>query len=92
MIKIIRRKREKDILPDESPGPDRRDDKQDKKVDKRESKVDLINAKANKAMAVAQKRKWLVILIGIAIAAYYAIKSGAGSGLFDLLKSKLGGG
>jgi hypothetical protein len=82
----------KDKLSEGSPGPGRRYDKQDTKTDKRESKVDLINAKANKAMAVAQKRKWLVILIGIAIAAYYAIKSGAGSGLFDLLKSKLGGG
>jgi hypothetical protein len=92
MIKTGRRVREKDILSEESPGPDRRDDKLDKKTDKRESKVDLINAKANKAMAVAQKRKWLVILIGVAIAAYYAIKNGAGSGLFDMLKSKLGGG
>jgi len=92
MIKSSRRDRMKDKLSEESPGPGRHEDKQNKKTDKRESKVDLINAKANKAMAVAQKRKWLVILIGIAIAAYYAIKSGAGSGLFDLLKSKLGGG
>ena len=91
MIKSGRRNREKDILPEESPGVDRRDDKKDHKSDKRESKVELIDAKARKAEAVAKKRKWLVILIGIAIAAYYAIKSGAGSGLFDMLKSKLGG-
>ena len=41
-------------------------------------------------MAVAQKRKWLVILIGVGIAAFYALKSGAGSGLIDIIKSKLG--
>mgnify|MGYP003660874260 FL=1 len=92
MIKSGRRTREKNILSEESPGVDRRDDKQDRKVDKKDAKVDLINAKANKALAVAQKRKWLVILIGVAIAAYYAIKSGAGSGLFDMIKSKLGAG
>ena len=68
----------------------RKEDKTDRKETKKETKVDLINAKANKALATAQKRKWLVILIGVAIAAYYAIKSGAGSGLLDIIKSKLG--
>ncbi len=69
---------------------DKRDDKQDHKLDKKNAKANLILAKAQKALAAAQKRKWLVILIGVAIAAFYAIKSGAGSGLIDVIKSKLG--
>ena len=47
MIKSGRRTREKNILSEESPGVDRRDDKQDRQVDKKDAKVDLINAKAN---------------------------------------------
>jgi len=69
---------------------DKRDDKQEHKLDKKDAKANLILAKAQKALASAQKRKWLVILIGVAIAAFYAIKSGAGSGLIDTIKSKLG--
>tara|TARA_R110002020_G_scaffold157529_1_gene340350 strand:+ start:2177 stop:2410 length:234 start_codon:yes stop_codon:yes gene_type:complete len=69
---------------------DKRDNKVDAKVTKTSAKADLIDAKARKAMAVAQKRKWLVILIGIGIAAFYALKSGAGSGLINIIKSKLG--
>lgn len=69
---------------------DKRDDRQEDKVDRKSSKADLIRAKASKALAVAAKRKWLVILIGIGIAAFYALKSGAGSGLIDIIKSKLG--
>lgn len=68
----------------------RREDKNEHKVSRKESKVDLINAKAGKALATAQKRKWLVILIGIAIAAYYAISKGSGSGFIDMIKNKLG--
>ena len=90
MIKSGRRSREKNILSEDSPGDERRDDKKDHKLDKKDAKAAIIDAKARKADAVARKRKWLVILIGVAIAAYYAIKSGAGSGLFDMIKSKLG--
>ena len=68
----------------------KRDSKSDAKATKKSAKADIIDAKARKAMAVAQKRKWLVILIGVGIAAFYALKSGAGSGLIDIIKSKLG--
>ncbi len=55
---------------------DRRDDKQEHKLDKKDAKANLILAKAQKALASAQKRKWLVILIVVAIGAYYVISSG----------------
>ena len=85
---MIRRTRRKDVSSDSK--ADKRDNKVDAKVTKTSAKADLIDAKARKAMAVAQKRKWLVILIGIGIAAFYALKSGAGSGLINIIKSKLG--
>ena len=66
------------------------DMKMDKISSKKGAKADLIDAKARKAEAVAKKRKWLVFLIGIAIAAYYAIKGGMGGGLLQGLKTKLG--
>jgi len=69
---------------------DKRDNKVEAKATKTSAKVDLINAKANKSLATAQKRKWLVFLIGIAIAAFYMLKSGVGSGILDAIKSKLG--
>ena len=69
---------------------DKRDNKVSAKVTKTSAKADLIDAKARKSMAVAQKRKWLVILIGIGLAAFYALKSGTGGGLIDIIKSKLG--
>lgn len=75
-----RRQREEDTSPT----------KQDHKLDKTSAKADLIRAKASKSLAVAAKRKWLVILIGIAIAAYYALKGGLGGGIFSTIKSKLG--
>lgn len=74
---------------DNSRKEDKNDHKTDRKDTKKDAKVDLINAKANLSLAKAQKRKWLVILIGIAIAAYYALKGGGG-GFLDIIKSKLG--
>lgn len=85
---MTRRTRRRDVSSDSK--ADKRDNKVDAKVTKTSAKADLIDAKARKAMAVAQKRKWLVILIGIGIAAFYALKSGAGSGLINIIKSKLG--
>ena len=85
-----RRRRNTPVPSDNGKHEEKREEKRDHKLDKSSAKVDLINAKAGKAMAVAQKRKWLVILIGIGIAAYYALKSGAGSGLLDIIKSNLG--
>ena len=77
-------------MPSDNGKPERRDDKVDRKGSTADAKVDKLNAKANLALAKAQKRKWLVILIGIAIAAFYALKSGTGGGLIDIIKSKLG--
>ena len=74
----------------EPPKTIKKEVKHDLKMDKISSKADLIDAKARKAEAVAKKRKWLVFLIGIGIAAYYAIKGGAGGGLLQGLKTKLG--
>ncbi|MAH50383.1 hypothetical protein CMI37_31465 [Candidatus Pacearchaeota archaeon] len=71
-----------------SPREDKRDDKQEHKLDKKDAKANLILAKAQKALAAAQKRKWLVILIVVAIGAFYAIKSGGINfgGIIDKVK------
>jgi hypothetical protein len=63
-----------------------------KKESKRAGKVDIILAKAELSKAKAQKRKWLVFLIGIGLAAYFILSSGAGSGALDLIKGFLPGG
>lgn len=68
---------------------DRRDDKTENKVTRTDAKVSLVEAKALKAEMVARKRKWLVILIGIGLAAYYAITSG-GLNLGGLLEKVKG--
>ena len=62
--------------------------KSNAKVDKRLAKADLIDAKARKKAAAAQARKWLVILILVAIGAFYAIKSGGINfgGIIDKVK------
>tara|TARA_R100001129_G_scaffold185196_1_gene172414 strand:- start:9049 stop:9312 length:264 start_codon:yes stop_codon:yes gene_type:complete len=62
----------------------------DKKDDKRNYKLQKIKEVSSKALAVAQKRKWLVFLIGIGLVAYFVISSGGlggGSGIIDKVKS-----
>ena len=62
----------------------------DKKDDKRNYKLEKIKEVSAKALAVAQKRKWLVFLIGIGLVAYFVISSGGlggGSGIIDKVKS-----
>ena len=91
MIRMNRRgRRQQEPVEPEPPKTAKKEVRHDLKMDKISSKADLIDAKARKAEAVAKKRKWLVFLIGIAIAAYYAIKGGMGGGLLQGLKTKLG--
>ena len=67
-------------------------EKVDVKIDKRSAKATskslILESKATLALAKAQKRKWLVILIIVAIGAYYAIKSGGINvgGIIDKVK------
>ena len=56
----------------------------DKKESRRSFKLEKIELLTAKAYAVAAKRKWLVLLIGIALAAYFVISSG-GAGLGGIL-------
>lgn len=67
-------------------------EKVDVKIDKRSAKATskslILESKAKLAFAKAQKRKWLVILIIVAIGAYYAISSGGINvgGIIDKVK------
>jgi len=67
-------------------------DKVDVKIDKRSAKATskslILESKAKLAFAKSQKRKWLVILIIVAIGAFYAIKSGGINfgGIIDKVK------
>ena len=60
----------------------------DRKNDKRDAKVDKLSAKANLALAKAQKRKRLYLLICAAIAAYVVISKGGINlgGILDKIK------
>ena len=68
----------------------KKEDRIDKKKSKREYRIERIKAITAKALAVAKKRKWLVFLIGIGIAAYFVISSGSFSGVFNTIKGLLG--
>lgn len=67
-------------------------EKVDVKIDKRSAKATskslILESKAKLAFAKSQKRKWLVILIIVAIGAYYAISSGGINvgGIIDKVK------
>jgi|TARA_R110000824_G_scaffold372234_1_gene562335 hypothetical protein len=65
----------------------RQEDRKDRKDGRRTFKLDKIRETTAKAYAVASKRKWLVFLIGAAIAAYLIFtKGGGGGGVLDIVK------
>ena len=57
-------------------------EKADKAKEKRDFRIEKIKALTAKALAVGTKRKWLVFMIGAAIAAYLIIFKGGLGGLF----------
>lgn len=58
----------------------------DERVDaRREFKLEKIAALTKKFYAVATKRKWLVFLIGILLAAYFVISSGGLGGFGGII-------
>ena len=68
----------------------KKEDRENKKKSRREYRIERIKAITAKALAVAKKRKWLVFLIGIGIAAYFVISSGGFSGVFNTVKGLFG--
>jgi Fe-S-cluster containining protein len=61
----------------------KKENRENKKESKRDYRIEKIKAVTAKALAVAKKRKWLVFLIGAAIAAYFIFKGGGG-GILDI--------
>ena len=72
------------VNPDMAP---KREVRAEAKATKKSGKVDLILAKAELATAKAQKRKWLVFLLGFGIAIYFIMSSGGGLGIIEKVKS-----
>ena len=66
---MVKEKRKDSKRADRIDRAKKRDDKQDHRLDKIEARTDKIDAQARKASAVATKRKWLVILIVVALGA-----------------------
>jgi hypothetical protein len=62
----------------------RKEDRSNKKNEKREYRLAKIAELTEKAKAVAQKRKWLVFLLGLGIAIYFIVSSGGLSNLGGL--------
>ena len=60
--------------------------KREAKATKKAGKVDRILAKAELAKAKAEKRKWLVFLLGFGIAIYFIMTSGGGLGIMEKVK------
>lgn len=58
---------------------DRKENKANAKQEKTELKIRLAEAKAT-------KRKWLAILLGLAIAIYFIVSSGSGMSVLNTLK------
>ena len=61
----------------------------DRKENRASSKIDKMNAKANLALAKAQKRKMLVALIVVGLIAYAVISTGSASSIIEKMKSYL---
>jgi len=67
----------------------KKEDRSERVSDKRSYKLEKIKEVTAKAYAVATKRKWLVFMIGAAIAAYLIIFKGGfsfGGGWLDKIK------
>ena len=79
----MRRRRNASVDPDMAP---KREVRAEAKVTKKAGKVDLILAKAQLALAKAEKRKWLVFLLGFGIAIYFIMSSGGGLGIMEKVK------
>jgi hypothetical protein len=75
---------------DKSDREKKREERARKRKERWNHRIERIKALTAKALAVAKKRKWLVFLIGIGIAAYFVISSGGFSGVFNTVKGLFG--
>ncbi len=68
---------------------DKKDAREEKIESKRDYKLDKIKALTAKSLAVAKKRKWLVLMIGLGLVAYLVISNGGfggGGGVLEIIK------
>tara|TARA_R110000744_G_scaffold339980_1_gene445136 strand:+ start:186 stop:440 length:255 start_codon:yes stop_codon:yes gene_type:complete len=70
----------------ESGRDDKRDNKNKAAAERKLYKLEKIKLLTAKSVAVASKRKWLVILIATGIAAYFILSSNAG-GILTKIKT-----
>ena len=66
---------------------DRKAAREEKRGSRRDYRIEKIKALTAKAYAVASKRKWLVYMIGLGIAVYFILTSGAGGGLGGMVET-----
>ena len=67
----------------------RKEERDRKRKERRDHRIEKIKVLADKAVAVAQKRKWLVFLIGMGLIVYLVISTGGLSSILQLLKFKV---
>ena len=65
---------------------ERKKEGEERKAKRRQWRIDKINALKEKFYAVAAKRKWLVLMMGLGIIIYFIITSGGGMSIIDKVK------
>ena len=66
------------------------DSKKEKTSDRRSYRIEKIQALKEKALAVAAKRKWLVLLLGLGLVIYFVVSSGGMGGVGPILEKVKG--
>ncbi len=88
--KTRRRKQNGDQIPPTVSGDTRADTKGDRKEVKKDYKLDKTALKTDLIRAKSQRLKWLAVVIGLGLVAYFALSGGSGLSILTKVKSLIG--
>jgi len=69
----------------------KREEKARKRRERWDYRVEKVKAATAKALAVANKRKWLVFLIGAGLLTYFTVSTGSFSSILEMVKGLFDG-
>jgi|TARA_R110002110_G_scaffold3190_15_gene16472 hypothetical protein len=87
MMPLFKKSKEKKDSKESSP---KLNVKEDKKESKRDFKLEKIKELSAKAYAVAAKRKWLAIILGLVLALYFAFSGGGLAKILPVIQNVKG--